>query len=289
MLMQKRELILSSLILIFVSGYCYAQVKPCFLKVEDSPALRGIRLGMTPDEISKIVRFDVKPLIDKRMLFIETKINLDRSSRNRIKNADKILANEKKIRISLRRQGTSPEIMDRWQKLNRKLIDESNPVSRRILSEFSKPYKEKKILYITLPELTKFDWIDTIANYSHANIENIWYFNFSFLDNRLYELKFFYKTNVYDTSTSEEMVLSLADLLNLPREVWTARTKASSPSGYVFCENFSVNASFNKGSGTIEIHDFESQLLIREKEIERVEAMYQDLKNRMEKNSEFKP
>jgi hypothetical protein len=51
----KYKLFLTLAFLIFTSSFCVAQGKACLLEIKDSPVLRGMKLGMTINEIEKVL------------------------------------------------------------------------------------------------------------------------------------------------------------------------------------------------------------------------------------------
>ncbi len=56
----KNKLLFILAFFIFTSSLSYSQGKPCLLETKDSPVLRGMRLGMTVDEIESVIGTKLK-------------------------------------------------------------------------------------------------------------------------------------------------------------------------------------------------------------------------------------
>jgi hypothetical protein len=255
----KLALIFSLAFLFFTSHYVFAQNKPCQLKINESPALRKVQLGMTTAQVSREFGKTIYPTLKGNLYLVSGNIEA----------INKILNNNPQ------------DLVKKEYTLKKKLLDKDDAVSQKLRANL----KDGRFFEIYLPEVKTFDSLSSGDFIGLKSFEDVTSAELEFFNNRVYKMNFAYKTSLYVKATTEERILSLEKLFKIKREYWHPHISDIIEAN---CKDFKVTASFFAELETIAIvvENVNIQPVIDEKVINEIERMYEALKRKMYK---FKP
>lgn len=229
----------------------------CNLPPEKSPRLRGVRLGMRAETISKVLRTALIPKAKDTEYYNR---NLPTSQY-----------------LSKRVQLSDPVLQE--------LIQEKTKVGIIQSSNYS-------YIPINLGETRAGLQFDSKASRQPESLNGVTAAFFSFYNKELYSIFFMYDSVAFDEFTLNQFAEFMAGALGVPAEAWAKSEGKAYLSLYMRCENFDVWV--HRGSDKkvhISIQNIQIYNAIMKRAEEAIMKMYEDRKKKILLNSAkgFKP
>lgn len=246
--------------ILFLCSVIVGQKNLCKLEVDKSPPLRGLRLGMTPDQVGKVLKMDIRLKPEYTTVFM-TKVRGAWTDFNKGKNG-----------------------LTFFEQLSKDKIARAKYDRERRAAEHEVDAGEKLFSYF-------YSHVNKDGNSKNELLDGVEYFFLRFYRESLYSISINYKTDDLTWKDSKDFALAVSATLDLPEAYWVQP-------GYMSCPGFSLHAYGNGDYSSLDLRDTrksaeltsEAQRLFIQAEKDAViERRERELEERRKKAASFKP